>query len=59
MLATVVVGTAYIARLLVVGNGTIGALGYDLNPYIVAVAAMVMLALPETINMLPFGPSRS
>jgi len=59
MLATLVVGAAYIARLVVIGNGSISALGYNLNPYVVAVAAMVMLALPETIDMMPLGPSKS
>jgi len=59
MLGAVLLASAYIARLVVIGNGSISALGYDLNPYVVTVAAVVMLALPETIDMLPFGPSRS
>lgn len=49
----------YVARLAFVGNGQISALGYSISPFAVVAGALVVLALPETIEKLPFGPNRS
>lgn len=54
-----ILGTvAYLGRLAFVGNGTIDVFGYHSNPFAFLVIALVVLALPETIDMLPFGPSK-
>jgi hypothetical protein len=47
-----------VARLVVVGNGELPFLGFDVTPFGLYVVAVVILALPETIDMLPFGPTR-
>jgi hypothetical protein len=45
-------------RLVTIGNGNISLFGFSMTPYSLAVLAVVVLALPETIDKLPFGPSR-
>lgn len=49
---------AYAARLVTVGNGTIQVLGYAINPFGYLLIILLMLAIPETIEMLPFGPTK-
>lgn len=46
-------------RLAVIGNGPIPFFGFEVTPFGLTVIAVIVLALPETIDMLPFGPSRS
>lgn len=53
-----VVAGMYTARLATVGNGTVDVFGYQAAPYAVALVTIVLLALPETIDKLPFGPTR-
>ena len=48
---------AYVARLVTVGEGTIELMSYSLSPFAILIVAIVVLALPETIDKLPFGPS--
>lgn len=48
-----------VVRLVVVGNGTLPFFGYNISPFGLYVVAAVLLALPETIDMLPFGPTRA
>jgi len=54
-----VIAVLYIARLVTVGNGHIVAFGYEVNPFVAAGLFVVILASPETLDKLPFGPSRS
>ena len=49
---------AYVARLATVGNGSVDVFGYAANPFALLLLAVVVLALPETIDKLPFGPTR-
>jgi len=51
--------TAYIARLMFVGNGPIQLFSYEAEPFALLLVTVVLLALPETIDMLPFGPTRT
>lgn len=55
----VVLCVAYVVRTLVVGNGAIEVFQYELAPFGLFALCVVVLALPETIEMLPFGPSRA
>lgn len=57
--AIAVATVAYVARLVTVGNGTVDVFGYAANPFALFLLAVVVLALPETIDRLPFGPSKS
>ena len=50
---------AYVARLVVHGNGPVGVFGYEPNSFVVVLVVLLTLALPETLDMLPFGPKRS
>lgn len=54
----IVVTIAYSIRLVTIGNGDVGAFGYTANPFVLFLFAVVVLALPETIDRLPFGPTR-
>lgn len=54
-----VVGAIYVTRTVVVGNGTISVFGHMAAPFGLTLLALVILAIPETIDMLPFGPTRS
>ena len=62
VVAAVVIGAAYIARLFTVGNGAVSLLGYPTHPLVIVVGAEVMLALPETaaeaVHKFPLGPAR-
>jgi len=49
----------YTARVAFVGNGTVDIVIYDINPFALVLIVMVILALPETIDMLPIGPNRT
>lgn len=51
--------SAYGLRVAFVGNGTVDLFNYQINPFALALLVMVVLALPETIDMLPFGPTRN
>lgn len=55
ILAVVVI---VVARILAVGNGPITLFGYQAAPTALGVVVVLVLALPETIDMLPFGPKR-
>ena len=55
----IVLGIAYIARLITHGNGPIGVFAYELNSFAFAGIILFLLAVPETIDRLPFGPTRS
>jgi len=48
---------AFLARLVTVGNGSVSVFGYEAPPFALFLAVVVVLALPETIDRLPFGPS--
>lgn len=50
--------SAYIARLSILGNGEIMVLGYQMDPIGLVAIGILLLAAPETIEQLPFGPSR-
>lgn len=50
--------TAYLARLLVHGNGPVQVAGMNPNSFVVVLVVLLTLALPETLDMLPFGPKR-
>lgn len=52
------VAVAYGARLVVVGNGTVALFGYQINPFALTVLVLLVLAVPETLDRLPFGPTR-
>lgn len=54
-----VAGGGYTVRSIFIGNGTIPFLGFNITPFGLLMAAVVLMALPETIDMLPFGPTRS
>lgn len=58
MLAIAAVTVGLVTRLVLTGNGNVTVVGYSVTPYAIYLAAVVLLALPETIEMLPFGPSR-
>jgi hypothetical protein len=62
VVAAVVIGAAYIARLFTVGNGSVLLFGYATHPLVIVVAAEIMLALPETaaeaVHKFPLGPTR-
>jgi len=49
---------AYIARLVTVGNGPIEIVGYQLESLALVALVILLLAAPETVDRLPFGPSR-
>lgn len=49
---------AYLARLVVVGNGSIEVIGYQLSPIGLVAIAVAILAAPELIEHIPFGPSK-
>lgn len=47
------------AMRLYVGGETVVAVGpYDIGVFPIAIAGIVVLALPETLDALPFGPDR-
>jgi hypothetical protein len=50
---------AYVVRLVVHGNGPVQVLGFEPNSFVVVLVVLLTLALPETLDMLPFGPKRS
>ena len=50
---------AYLGRLFAVGNGPVTILQYEINPFALAVVGIVVLAMPEIIDRVPFGPSRN
>jgi len=50
---------AYVARLVTVGKGEVMILGYEMTVIGLVAVVLVVLALPETIEMLPFGPSNN
>jgi len=54
----VAAASSYIARVAFVGNGPIGLFGYEAEPFAMMLLAVVVLALPETVDMMPFGPTR-
>lgn len=49
---------AYAARLVTVGNGTVTAFGYAINPFALTLLVLLVLAVPETLDQLPVGPRR-
>jgi hypothetical protein len=49
---------AYAVHTYVVGNGGIPFLGYEISAFGLLIVAVIVMALPETIDMLPFGPVR-
>lgn len=49
---------AYCARLFVHGNGPVGILGYEPNSFVVLGVMLLTLAVPEWLEMVPFGPTR-
>lgn len=57
-LAILVAGAGYYVRVLVVGNGPVEAFGHAAAPFVLFLGAVIVLALPETIDRLPFGPTR-
>lgn len=50
---------AYGVRTLVLGNGSVNVFGYAAAPFGLLLIALVVLAVPETVDKLPFGPSRA
>lgn len=48
----------YSVRTVAVGDGAIPFLSYHISAFGLVVIAAVLMALPETLDMLPFGPSR-
>jgi hypothetical protein len=52
------VTSAYLGRLLVHGNGPVGFFGYQANSFVVVSLILLLLAVPETLDRLPFGPTR-
>jgi hypothetical protein len=55
ILAVVVI---VVTRLLTIGNGPITLFGWEAAPTALGVVVVLFLALPETIDMLPVGPTR-
>ena len=55
----VMIGLAYAVKLVTVGDGPIEIFGHTTNGFGFLVLAVIVLALPETIDMLPVGPTRS
>ena len=55
----VVLGAGYVARVLALGNGAV-AVPYvgETSPFLILAVAVVTLALPETLEYIPIGPSR-
>jgi hypothetical protein len=53
------VAVIMIVRLLVVGNGSVTVFGYEAAPVALGLLAIIILVSPETLNELPFGPTRS
>lgn len=49
----------YVARLALHGNGPVGFIGYEANAFALTLAAFVVLALPETIDRLPYFKNRT
>lgn len=49
---------AYMGRIWLVGNGPIEIFGFVSNPFAFLLLILLVLAIPETIEMLPFGPTR-
>jgi len=58
-LGIVALSLAYVARLVVHGNGPVDVFGYQVVPFVLLGASIIVLALPETLDRLPFGPTRS
>lgn len=48
---------AYTARLVTYGNGPISIFGYEPNSFAAVLIVFVILAFPETLDRLPFGPN--
>lgn len=49
----------YSVHTYVVGNGGIPFLGYEISAFGLLIISTILMALPETIDMLPFGPTRN
>jgi hypothetical protein len=49
---------AYLGRLFVHGNGPVDFFGYSANSFVVMGLFCFFLAVPETLDRLPFGPTR-
>lgn len=49
---------AYSARLVTHGDGPVQVLGFAPNSFIVVCVILLTLAIPETLNNLPFGPTQ-
>jgi len=47
-----------LSRLVTVGNGAIAIFGYEIAPLGLFVFVITVLAIPETLDRLPFGPSK-
>lgn len=58
LVAAVLVTIAYGLRLYLHGSGPVQVLGYSPNLFVVYVLIVLTLAIPETMDQLPFGPSR-
>lgn len=60
MVAIAGVSLSYMARVLAVGNGAVETpvIG-PTSPFVLLALALVTLALPETAEYFPAGPSRS
>ena len=52
------VAVAYGGRLAVVGNGAVKLFSYQINPFALTLLVLLVLAVPETLDRLPFGPTR-
>lgn len=50
---------AYLGRLHIRGSEVVEFLGYEANSFVFLLAIHLTLALPETLDMLPVGPTRS
>jgi hypothetical protein len=56
--ASVLVLGAYLARLRYIGNGTVGLFGFEVNTFALTLLVLLVLAVPETLDRLPVGPTR-
>jgi len=50
---------AYGGRLVFIGNGTVALFGYHVNPFAFLLVILLILAIPETLEKAPIGPTRS
>ena len=51
------VGVSYGFRLYLIGNGVITVFGFKADAFGLAMLCIVVLAMPETLNYLPIGPT--